>query len=122
MNNHALVLNRPSHDLVHSDVDCPERAGIYNHIQFSLLLRLPRDGQGSRGEGVSCRGRARFFVSSRSDTTSSSTLAMSCFVFGLYQMTGKVTKTKHRWHKIVGGMELETSGLTVQVRKELGQS
>lgn len=27
---------------------------------------------------------------------------------------GKVTKTKHRWHKIVGGHELTTRGLTVQ--------
>ncbi|CAM9297364.1 unnamed protein product [Ascophyllum nodosum] len=27
---------------------------------------------------------------------------------------GKVTKTKHKWHKVVGGDELMTSGLTVQ--------
>eukprot|EP00904_Undaria_pinnatifida_P006610 jgi/Undpi1/3079/HiC_scaffold_15.g06454.m1 len=27
---------------------------------------------------------------------------------------GKVTKTKHKWHKVVGGQELMTTGLTVQ--------
>ncbi|CAM9244129.1 unnamed protein product [Scytosiphon promiscuus] len=34
--------------------------------------------------------------------------------FGSLREAGKITKTKHRWHKIVGGMELETTGLTVQ--------
>lgn len=29
--------------------------------------------------------------------------------------TGKITKTKHKWHKVVGGQELMTTGLTVQV-------
>lgn len=32
-----------------------------------------------------------------------------------HDILGKVTKTKHKWHKVVGGMELETTGLTVQV-------
>lgn len=34
-------------------------------------------------------------------------------------MAGKVTKTKHKWHKVVGGMELETTGLTVQVSNSI---
>ncbi|CAM9099971.1 unnamed protein product [Ectocarpus sp. 6 AP-2014] len=34
--------------------------------------------------------------------------------FESLRAAGKVTKTKHRWHKVVGGMELETTGLTVQ--------
>lgn len=32
-----------------------------------------------------------------------------------FHLPGKVTKTKHKWHKVVGGQELMTTGLTVQV-------
>eukprot|EP00752_Nemacystus_decipiens_P010026 g8939.t1 len=34
--------------------------------------------------------------------------------FDTLRAAGKVTKTKHKWHKVVGGTELETTGLTVQ--------